>query len=118
MEKGQNLVALGVRSVTNKSSKSCYFFIATRKATPALYYPSHQILQNTRHPPTPKQTVTLPGLSVGCSLSLECPSSGLWQTPSAATQSSFRGQVLCWSCSLPGSWYLGQRLVHTGAQNV
>lgn len=34
------------------------------------------------------------------------------------TENSFKGQVLRVSCLLQGSWYLGQRPTHRGAQKM
>ena len=65
-EAGQNLVAPGLRSVTNKPSKSVFSFIASRKALP-INAPSHQILAEYRQRPgTATQSVTSPGLCTLC----------------------------------------------------
>lgn len=50
MEEGQNLVVPGVRSVTNKPSKSVVSFTVPKRQTLSPTVPSHQILAECQTP--------------------------------------------------------------------
>lgn len=118
-EAGQNLVAPGLSSVTNKPSKSVFSFIASRKAL-SINVPSHQILAEYRQRPG-TATHSLSHLQA---FALSVPSARipschpLARPLASLTENSFNGQVPRVSCLLQGSWYLGQRPTHSGAQKM